>query len=341
MDLVIESPRKLVSRPPAPRALHRYEVLIKVDRISLCGSDYRLYDGTYSGPRNYPIRFGHEWSGHVIEAPRGSKFSPGDHVTGDCSKWCGDCDECEFDKNLCRRIEKFGITVDGFSTSLRVVNEKYLYANELCLDSKLLALTEMFAVAWRGVRIGQSRLRRDTNVLIVGSGALGLATYLILKLGLGLENVVLTEARQAKIACVTRRIADCRFVENLSTGPWDRSFTYSETSAAAKYPVVFECSGGEAALNSALFECALGGLVIYLGLSSLSAVRTEFIVTKRLTVCGTIGGTGEFSAAMQFLTAHGGFAARLITHEFAAADAKAAFEHTIDCTSRIKTQLVF
>src|SRR5271165_602292 len=159
MDLLIESPRQVAFRPSVAVAkFGAGEILLEVNRISLCGSDYRLYDGTYSGPRQYPIRFGHEWAGHVVEIARGSKFSPGDHVTGDCSMWCGGCDACESDKNLCRRIEKFGITVDGFSTSLRVVREKYLYADHLGLDSKLLALTELFAVARHGIRAAESRL---------------------------------------------------------------------------------------------------------------------------------------------------------------------------------------
>ena len=342
MDLSIEAPRQLVSRQStASASLSPGEVLVRVNRISLCGSDYRLYEGTYGGPKNYPIHFGHEWAGHVIEAPRGSRFSPGDRVTGDCSKWCGGCEACEWDKNICRNIQKFGITVDGFSMSVRAVNEKYLYADALGLQSELLALTELFAVARHGVRAAESRLGRDTAVLVVGSGAVGLATYLILRRGLGLDNVFLAEAKQAKIASVRGRIADCQFAENLPTGPWDRAFTYPEITSAAKYPVVFECSGGSGALNTALMTCAMGGLVICLGLNPVCSVRTDLIVTKRLAIRGSIGGTGEFESAMQFLAEHRDSAAALITHEFAAAEARAAFEQTLDCTDRIKTQLVF
>ena len=342
MDLIIESPRSLVARPVSrPPALSTGEVLVEVNRISLCGSDYRLYDGSYGGPKSYPIRFGHEWAGRIVETGRSSRFSPGDRVTGDCSKWCGGCQWCQSDKNLCDRIEKFGITVDGFSLPLRAVQEKYLYADQFGLDNKLLALVELFAVARRGIRAAESSLRRDTPVLVIGAGAVGLATQLILKHDLRLENVVIQEASPNKTASVADRVPDCQFTAGWTVDNWNRSFTYAEIVAAAKYPVVFECAGGTSALNSALLQCRMGGLMICFGLSAVSAIRTDLIVTKRLTLCGSIGGTGEFDAAMQFLAAHGDSVRALVTHEYPITQAGAAFEQTISCAERIKTQLLF
>lgn len=342
MDLRIEAPRQVISevggRPPVFRP---HEVVVEVERISLCGSDYRLYDGTYGGPKTYPIHFGHEWAGRVVEAPHGSRFSPGELVTGDCSKWCGSCDTCQLDKNLCRHIEKFGITVDGFSRRWRAIEERYLYAGTPGLDGRLLAMAELFAVARHGVRAAESRLRADVPVLIIGAGAVGLATYLILRHELGLTSAVVAEANAGKLANVADRVTGCRLIDNLPFGAWDRSFGYSELMAAAKYPVVFECAGGASALNSALLACEVAGLVVCFGLGAPSVVRTDLIVTKRLAVHGSIGGTGEFAAAIEFLTAHGRSAEQLITHEYAAADAGAAFEQTLACAERIKTQLLF
>ena len=41
------------------------QVLVKTHAVGLCGSDVGLYHGTYAGPKNYPLYFGHEWSGTV------------------------------------------------------------------------------------------------------------------------------------------------------------------------------------------------------------------------------------------------------------------------------------
>ena len=84
------------------------QVLIRTHAVGLCGSDIGLYHGTYAGPRNYPLYFGHEWSG-TVEAvgPDVTKVKSGDKVTGDCSIYCSKCEFCapDRDKNLCQRIE--------------------------------------------------------------------------------------------------------------------------------------------------------------------------------------------------------------------------------------------
>jgi D-arabinose 1-dehydrogenase-like Zn-dependent alcohol dehydrogenase len=41
------------------------QVLIRTHAVGLCGSDLGLYHGTYEGPKNYPLYFGHEWSGTI------------------------------------------------------------------------------------------------------------------------------------------------------------------------------------------------------------------------------------------------------------------------------------
>ena len=47
------------------RAEPAAQVLVRTHAVGLCGSDIGLYQGTYEGPKNYPIYFGHEWSGTV------------------------------------------------------------------------------------------------------------------------------------------------------------------------------------------------------------------------------------------------------------------------------------
>src|SRR5450830_1110049 len=99
---MLESPKKIKIIEKELPSIQEDEVLIKVNNIGLCGSDIQLYNGTYKGPLNYPILFGHEWSGTVIETGKSvKKVAPGDRVTGDCSKFCGTCELCKYDKNLC------------------------------------------------------------------------------------------------------------------------------------------------------------------------------------------------------------------------------------------------
>jgi L-iditol 2-dehydrogenase len=168
-----------------------------------------------------------------------------------------------------------------------------------------------------------------------------LATCLILKLELKLENVTLQETNPDKAAGVATHVHGCQIIPSCSVGNWNRGLTYAEIVSAAHYPVVFECAGGADALNSALLLSGMGGLVVCFGLSTLSAIRTDLLVTKRLTLRGSIGGTGEFETAMRLLADYGDSAAALVSHEYSASQASIAFEQTLHCAERIKTQLVF
>ena len=96
--LVISEPRKVELTQSGTGEPGEDQVKIAIKRVSLCGSDMALFKGSYSGPCRYPLVFGHEWSGVVLQVGRNVKdVLPGDFVTGDCSKYCGKCNNCSKD----------------------------------------------------------------------------------------------------------------------------------------------------------------------------------------------------------------------------------------------------
>lgn len=311
-DLVLTAPGRLQvrrARPPA-RPLAPGQALVQVDCVSLCGSDYRLYRGTYGGPRAYPIRFGHEWAGRVVDAGPGAEDLLGAAVTGDCSRWCGACDRCAADRNLCRHVEKFGITIDGFSTRWRTVEARYLYPDPYGLDPRLLALAEPFAVALHGLDRLLNARPAPEPLLIIGAGALGLCCLLAATRHHGLREVHLLEADPARRALLRDRFPGLPVLgPEAAAGDLDG---YAAIAAAARYPAVVECAGAPQALDAALTLAAPGGAVLALGLAPAAPARTGLIVTKGLTVHGSIGGTGAFPEALRFLSRHGAEVRRLL-----------------------------
>lgn len=344
-DLIISGPGQLQVRSEAPSTgiTGPDDVVVQVDHVTLCGSDYALYKGTYSGPRGYPLRFGHEWSGTVLDAGGAARRLIGKAVTGDCSRWCGNCPQCAVDRNRCEHIEKFGLTVDGFSVRERVVDQRYLYADEFSLGPGILALTEFFAVAHRGLgRLG--RLDPECEALIVGGGALGMAVHLLLTEMSGMKRIVLHEADPAKretVRTVLGGDADVR--EPLAAEAIAGIRSYRAIASHARYPVVIECSGTPDGMNNALALAAPGGTVLWLGLASESLLRPDLIVTKGLSIVGSIGGTGDFPDVMRFLAGQEGRAAGLVTHRYPAERAEHALSAApgADGGPRIKAQLRF
>lgn len=339
LDLVLLAPRQLRVERSAPCVLSAGELLVQVERVSLCGSDYRLYDGSYGGPRHYPIRFGHEWAGRVVDAPRGSALRPGAAVTGDCSVWCGACGLCAVDRNLCLRIEKFGITCDGFSTRYRAVPERFLYAG-WGLPPEALALAEILAVALRGLRAARTPATPSSRALVIGGGALGLSVALGLRHRHGVRRITLIEAQSEKAAYIGRRFPE---IERVEAAPQANAplRSYAAIVEQARHDLVFECSGAAAGLDLALQRAAMGGVIVAFGLGAPAAVQAGLLVAKGLLLQGSIGGTGAFPEAIELLAAVPDIPDRLVTHCFPAQDAQAAFAEAAASPARIKTQLVF
>ena len=205
--LVISAPHKVDLAESGAGEPGPDQVKIGIRRVSLCGSDMALFEGSYRGPCRYPLVFGHEWSGVVLQTGSNVRdVFPGDFVTGDCSKYCGKCDNCSKDKNLCSNIEKFGITIDGYAAEEVVTDRKYIYVSKSRLPHKLLALTEVFSVALHALkRAGIENLNRDADVLITGCGAVGMAALFLLKRKYGFENIVVAEKSEEKLKKIMER----------------------------------------------------------------------------------------------------------------------------------------
>ena len=145
----IEAPLEITPKDIEIPSFNEDEVLVRVADIGVCGSDLHIYKDSYSGPFSYPLQFGHEWSGQVeAVGAKVTAFKPGNKVTGDCSRFCGKCGNCQIDRNLCTRIEKFGITTNGASAEFIVRSEKYLYKAPDDMPLELLCLAEPLAVAF-------------------------------------------------------------------------------------------------------------------------------------------------------------------------------------------------
>jgi L-iditol 2-dehydrogenase len=342
--LTIRGRHDLEVRPDGapPPVLGPDEVLVGVRRLSLCGSDYALFNGTYGGPMRYPLRFGHEWSGTVLEYGGDvTSLAEGDRVTGDCSRWCGLCATCQADRNLCKRIEKYGITVDGFSASMVVVPERYLYRDRFYLPYELLAIAEPFAVALHAIRrLGvPSRNLARSRVLIVGCGPIGVALYVLLTRHLGWDRVDVTDKVEQRVEAV-KQLANGQDTRVVILDD-DHPTTYAQLYRDSPYSYVLDAGGTRDSLRASMIAAAPAGTVVTLGVTKPGECDLALVTTKALTIRGSIGGTGEFSEVLEFFAEHGDAAGRLITAAFDCSDAQNAFIEGQVPENGLKTQLCF
>jgi L-iditol 2-dehydrogenase len=340
IEYVLEEPKKIQRTEkdrPVPGA---HEVLVHVKYVGICGSDIHLFNGTYNGPHSLPMLFGHEWAGVIEETgAEVTRFQKGDVVTGDCSRYCGTCENCQADKNLCTHIEKFGITVDGASTEYFVRDEKYIYKAPAEIAVELLCLSEPVAVAAHLLAkvkklVGSFSGKR---ILVLGGGVIGMSALMLLAKLEGADHLELYDLaahRTSIAASVGARIPTAEELNPVSDGN-----SYEDMYASAKYDVVLETTGVGPVFANALNLVKPNGVLGCVGMIASVSIAEKLIVTKGLTVVGSIGGTGYFDRAMELISRYPKETAKLISHYYPMAQVDDAFATAVKPDQSMKVVL--
>jgi threonine dehydrogenase-like Zn-dependent dehydrogenase len=317
------------------------QVLIKTHAVGLCGSDMGLYTGSYEGPKNYPIYFGHEWSG-TVEAvgPEVAKVKPGDKVTGDCSIFCGACEFCLRDRNLCKVIEKFGITMNGASRQYFLQDERYVYRTGPDADLDLVALSEPLAVgahAVRRVREMRPNLKQE-KILVLGGGTIGFSCFFALKFMEGCDHIELFDPVESRVNKAlelgARQLTDVAATR-------DGAESYGGLYSGRGYDAIFETSGAPGAFRSAVDLVRPLGTIMALGFIPKIEFSMKAITFKAARIMGSMGGTGEFENVLQFTLDCPEIAQRLVTHRIPFEEYDRAFQTASDRRNAMKVLVHF
>src|SRR6185312_1062080 len=198
--VVCEQPHKLIlgTRPaPVPAA---GEVLMRIRRVGLCGTDYHIFAGKHPY-LEYPRVMGHELAG-VVEGPSGSTLKAGQVVTVNPYLACGGCIACKKGKpNCCMAIKVLGVHIDGGMCELLSVPEAAIVdASGLTLEQA--AMVEFLAIGAHAV--WRARPSSGARVLVVGAGPIGVATSLFARLD-GAE-VTIVDVRSSRLRYAQDRL---------------------------------------------------------------------------------------------------------------------------------------
>jgi 2-desacetyl-2-hydroxyethyl bacteriochlorophyllide A dehydrogenase len=168
---------------PKPK---RDEVLLKICRCGICGSDLHMTaEPVFGISPGYVL--GHEMSGEVIEAGRDAGLKPGDQVSVAPVRGCGYCAACVAGEPAwCASMQLIG---GGYAEYTALAGRQ---CRKLPVDISATdgALAEPLAVALHGVR--RSGMKPGDRVLIVGAGAIGLAVAFWAR-RLGASEVILAD----------------------------------------------------------------------------------------------------------------------------------------------------
>ena len=231
------------------------EVLIKVHRCGICGTDLSFTKGTmWDFGQN--VQFGHEYAGEIVEVGQDvTSFQVGEHIAVLPSVACGQCPSCRTIENnvLCQSMP--GTAMVGFAEYARVpVSVATRLPSVLSMTDG--ALIEPLAISLYGVKLAQ--IRPGDRVLVLGGGTVALyAIYWARRLGAG-KIVAMSRSDRRKDLCLAMG-ADA-FV---SYGDNEIGEVIEALGGAPQ--IVFECVGAEGMLGKSVMHVAQLGKVISLG----------------------------------------------------------------------------
>lgn len=262
-----------VEERPAPVPAQG-EVLVRIRRVGLCGTDYHIYGGRHPFLA-YPRVMGHELAGEVDRAPPGSSFQPGQRVAINPYLACGTCIACRKSKpNACVNIRVLGVHVDGgMAEWLSVPESALLDADGLTLEQA--AMIEFLAIGAHAV--ARSAVAADERVLVVGAGPIGVATGLFARLNGA--RVTMVDTRAARLVYARDRLG---FDDVIEAGP-DMAAALTARTGGEMFDAVFDATGSLAAMAQSLAYVAHGGKLVLVGVASGDLVFADPEFHKRET----------------------------------------------------------
>lgn len=198
--LVYEGPRIMnMRKEPIPEAKDN-EVIIRVEKVGICGSELSGYLG-HNSLRFPPLIMGHEFAGKVVElGQQVNSVKTGDRVTVNPLISCGSCRCCKSGQpQLCPNRKIIGAHRPGAFAEYVAVpkNNVYVLPDNLTMDQG--ALTEPLACAVHIARI--VNMTPADKLLIFGAGPIGLLVLQVAK-AYGLTDIVVMDLNKERLQIV-------------------------------------------------------------------------------------------------------------------------------------------
>ena len=170
---VMAAPREIrFDRVPVPTA-GPGQVLVKIKRIGICGSDIHVYHGKHPYTK-YPVTQGHEVSGQVAALGEGvTQFQVGQRVTIEPQVYCGECYPCTHGKyNLCENLKVMGFQTTGTASEYFAVDASKVTALPAGMSYDEGAMLEPLAVTVHAARRAGDVAGK--KVCVLGCGPIGI-----------------------------------------------------------------------------------------------------------------------------------------------------------------------
>jgi L-iditol 2-dehydrogenase len=314
------------------------EVVVRVKRASICGSDIGLYEFSpaYAGFAKLPTIPGHEFTGEVAVLGQGvTQFNVGERVVAESVLSCGNCRFClNGQTNLCFDLKIFGVHTNGGFAEYVVVPRKHLHRLKDGLSFEQAAIIEPLSVCHHAVH-DIAKISPNDTVHVFGPGPIGLLAAQVARVR-GCKDVTVSgvDVDETRLG-----IASKIGFKTIDSSKEDLGEVIHSIHPIVDVAIV--AAGSSRALTQACELVRKGGRILNIAIYPKPVdLMVTNLVRREISLLGTFGSNwNNYEEAMELAASHGVALEPLVTHTYTIDDAPAAFENAkakIGC----KVQLV-
>jgi threonine 3-dehydrogenase len=299
------------------------DVLIRVRKTGICGTDLHIYGWDEWAARTIPVPMvvGHEFVGEVVGfGSNVSDFRIGDLVSGEGHVVCGRCRNCMAGRrHLCAHAIGLGVQRPGAFAECVALPMTNIWHHWPGVEEDVAAIFDPFGNA---VHTALAFPVLGEDVLVTGAGPIGCMAVAVVRHA-GARHVVVTDVNSYRLELALKMGA------TLAVDPRERELpdVQRELGMTEGFDVGLEMSGSPDALRSMIANMAHGGRIAVLGIPSEKLeLDLEPIIFNGLTVKGIYGRKMyETWYQMSVMINSGLDISPVITHRFSHEDFGEAF----------------
>ena len=326
-----------VSKPvPGPD-----DLLIKVKRACICGSDNHIYKkGEIAGSKvDLPFILGHEFSGEVIETGINTRgFKKGDRIAVEPCLICGQCVFCRTGRyNLCDNYRFLAAPPDSNGAFCEYIahnhNHCFLLPDNISYEQG--ALIEPLSIVIQAFEISNFKIADD--ILIFGAGSIGLLLLILFK-SMGAGRCFITDVNGFKLETAKRLGADFA----INTADADAMPIINAATEGKGIAVIIDSVGGEKTLNQGIEVSAKNATIVVIGITDdKSSFDIVQLICKMLVIKGTTDFVNAFPKAINLIKNNKVDVLPVITDTYHFSDIAEAFRNVNTSRNTIKTMIRF
>jgi threonine 3-dehydrogenase len=262
------------------------DVLIKVKRTAICGTDMHIYNWDNWAQKTIPVPMvvGHEFVGEIVDVGTNvNDFHPGQIVSGEGHVVCGRCRNCMAGRrHLCAFTSGVGVDRPGSFAEFLVLPMSNVWEHSAGID---LDVASLFDPLGNAVHTALQYDLLGEDILITGAGPIGAMAAAVCKHA-GARHVVITDVIDSRLALAARLGA----TRTVNVSRENLAGVQQELGMSEGFDVGLEMSGNPQAFNDLLTNMCHGGNVAILGIPGEdTAIDWSKVIFNMLTLKGIYG----------------------------------------------------